>query len=79
MAIKFLDDYGSGSTSDAIDAVNYATIMNVNETNNSWGGGGYSQALEEAIAASGLFIAAAGNDYKSDNDIYPSYPAKLHS
>jgi subtilisin family serine protease len=75
MAIKFLDDYGSGSTSDAIDAVNYATIMNVNVTNNSWGGGGYSQALEEAIASSGLFIAAAGNDYLSDNDIYPSYPA----
>lgn len=75
MAIKFLDDYGSGAISDAIDAVNYATIMNVNVTNNSWGGGGYSQALEEAIAASGLFIAAAGNNYQSDNDMYPSYPA----
>ncbi|MBN1602366.1 MAG: S8 family serine peptidase [Chitinispirillaceae bacterium] len=75
MAIKFLDDSGSGAISDAIDAVNYATIMNVNVTNNSWGGGGYSQALEEAIAASGIFIAAAGNGYQSDNDMYPYYPA----
>lgn len=74
MAIKFLDDFGSGYTSDAIDAVNYATAMNVPLTSNSWGGGAYSQALEEVIAQSGIFIAAAGNDY-SDNDLYPHYPA----
>lgn len=29
MMLKFLDNYGSGYTSDAIDAVNYATAMNV--------------------------------------------------
>ncbi|HEX2955370.1 MAG TPA: S8 family serine peptidase, partial [Chitinispirillaceae bacterium] len=74
MAIKFLDDFGSGTTSDAIDAVNYATTMNVQVTNNSWGGGGYSQALEEAIASSGIFVAAAGNN-GSDNDEWPEYPA----
>jgi subtilisin family serine protease len=73
MAIKFLDASGSGTTSDAIDAVNYATIMNVQVTNNSWGGGGYSQALEEAIASSGIFVAAAGNN-GSDNDMMPEYP-----
>lgn len=73
MAIKFLDASGSGTTSDAIDAVNYATIMNVQVTNNSWGGGGYSQALEEAIASSGIFVAAAGNN-GTDNDQYPEYP-----
>lgn len=74
MALKFLDDYGSGNTSDAIDAVNYATAMNVPLTSNSWGGGAYSQALEEVIAQSGIFVAAAGNDY-SDIDLYPHYPA----
>jgi subtilisin family serine protease len=73
MALKFLDASGSGTTSDAIDAVNYATIMNVQVTNNSWGGGGYSQALEEAIASSGIFVAAAGNN-GTDNDQYPEYP-----
>lgn len=74
MALKFLDDYGSGYTSDAIDAVNYATAMNVPLTSNSWGGGAYSQALEEVIAQSGIFVAAAGNDY-SDTDINPHYPS----
>ncbi|MDP6047659.1 MAG: S8 family serine peptidase, partial [Phycisphaerae bacterium] len=48
MALKFLDDSGSGSTEDAILAIDYATMMrrdysvNVVATNNSWGGGGYS-------------------------------------
>lgn len=74
MALKFMDDYGSGYTSDAIDAVNYATAMNVPLTSNSWGGGAYSQALEEVIAQSGIFVTAAGNDY-SNTDTYPFYPA----
>lgn len=74
MAIKFLDDDGFGYTSDAIDAVDYAIAMNVPITSNSWGGGGYSQALEEVIAQSGIFVAAAGNGY-SNIDINPYYPA----
>ena len=45
MALKFLSDSGSGSTMNAILAVDYATMMGVRVTNNSWGGGGYSQAL----------------------------------
>ncbi|MEB3343271.1 S8 family serine peptidase, partial [Okeania sp.] len=79
MALKFLNDRGSGYTSDAILAIEYATMMGADLTNNSWGGGGYSQALYDAIAAAGaagsLFIAAAGNDYGNNNDIFPSYPA----
>lgn len=74
MALKFLDDDGYGYTSDAIEAVDYAIAMNVPITNNSWGGGGYSQALQEIIAQSGIFVAAAGNDY-SDTDINPHYPS----
>jgi subtilisin family serine protease len=79
MALKFLSAAGSGSTSDAVLAVNYATMMhnlyvtsggtkgaNIVLTSNSWGGGGYSQALYDAINASGqanmLFVAAAGNN-----------------
>jgi beta propeller repeat protein len=85
MAIKFLSDEGWGYTFDAIEAVEYATLMkknygvNINLTNNSWGGGGYDQGLYDAIAAAGqagqLFIAAAGNSYGNDNDTYPFYPA----
>jgi subtilisin family serine protease len=74
MALKFLDDGGSGNTSDAIDAVNYATAMGVHITSNSWGGGGFSQALMDAIGRGGLFVAAAGNS-SDDNDSYPHYPS----
>jgi subtilisin family serine protease/subtilisin-like proprotein convertase family protein len=84
MGLKFLDAGGSGSTANAVRAVNYATMMrqrygiNVRVTNNSWGGGGFNQALRDAINAGGnagiLFIAAAGND-EDNNDNVPSYPA----
>jgi subtilisin family serine protease/subtilisin-like proprotein convertase family protein/methionine-rich copper-binding protein CopC len=84
MSLKFLDAGGGGTTAGAVRAVNYATLMrqrygiNVRVTNNSWGGGGFNQALRDAINASGnagvLFVAAAGND-EANNDNEPSYPA----
>ncbi|MFM6254253.1 MAG: S8 family serine peptidase, partial [Dolichospermum sp.] len=49
MPVKFLNDQGSGTLSNAILAINYATAKGVKITNNSWGGGGYSQALYDAI------------------------------
>ena len=88
MGLKFLDASGSGSTSDAIQAINYATMMrtqygqNVRVTSNSWGGGGSSAAMRTAIeagaAADIIFVAAAGND-GSDNDASPQYPASYTS
>lgn len=88
MALKFLGADGSGSTSAAIAAINYATRMrqshgvNVVATNNSWGGGGASNALRDAIAAGGaagiLCVAAAGNE-SANNDATPSYPANYPS
>jgi len=75
MALKFLDDYGSGFTSDAISAVEYATQMGATLTSNSWGGGDSSSGMKAAIANSNmLFIAAAGNS-SDDNDSYPHYPS----
>ena len=84
MALKFLSASGSGSLSDAIRAIDYMTMMrsehgiNVRVSNNSWGGGGYSAALESAITrardAGIIFVAAAGNA-SLDNDSSPSYPA----
>jgi subtilisin family serine protease len=74
MSCKFLGP-GGGYTSDAIKALDYAKMMGATLTSNSWGGGSYSKALEEAIANSGmLFIAAAGNE-GTDNDIIPHYPS----
>ncbi|MGB2806754.1 MAG: S8 family serine peptidase [Sedimentisphaerales bacterium] len=79
MAVKFLFSGGSGYTSDAISCVQYATLMGARVMNNSWGGAGYSSALEDAIRAAGdvgiLFIASAGNGWYNDNDVYPHYPS----
>ena len=62
MALKFLGSGGSGSTSDALLAVNYAKSFGVKVTSNSWGGGSKSKAMETAIKGSGaLFVASAGN------------------
>ena len=78
MAVKFLGAYGSGWTSDAVTSVQYATLMGARVMSNSWGGGAYSSALEDAIRAAGdagiLFIASAGNGYHSNNDDIPYYP-----
>ncbi len=79
---KFLGGDG-GTLADAVEAVNYFTTLklkglNIVATNNSWGGGGYSQALHDAIirgAKAGiLFVAAAGND-GTNNDRKASYPS----
>ncbi|AFY79638.1 subtilisin-like serine protease [Pleurocapsa sp. PCC 7327] len=79
MAIKFLDSGGSGTDFDAIEAVEYSTLMGVKLTSNSWGGYFFSQGLYDAIAAAGkagqLFIAAAGNGTNDNDGPNPAYPA----
>ena len=78
MAVKFLDAQGSGTLENALKAIDYATKMGAKVMSNSWGGGGFSQTLLDAIKrsneAGALFIAAAGND-SNNNDSNPSYPA----
>jgi subtilisin family serine protease len=83
MGAKFLGSRG-GTTANAIKAVDYFTNLksaqglNIVATNNSWGGGGFSQSLQDAIeranAANILFIAAAGNS-GTNNDATKSYPS----
>lgn len=85
LSAKFLGNRG-GTTANAIKAVDYFTNLktrtlnpvNIVATNNSWGGGGYSQGLYDAInranTAGILFIAAAGNE-TNNNDATLSYPA----
>jgi uncharacterized protein YhfF len=78
MPLKFLGADGSGEASDAVEAILYATSMGAAVTNNSWGGGEYSQALADAVALSdaggSLFVAAAGNSF-ANNDTTPNYPS----
>jgi subtilisin family serine protease len=82
LSAKFLGSRG-GTTANAIKAVDYFTYLktkglNIVATNNSWGGGGFSQALQDAIGrantAGVLFIAAAGNN-SSNNDATANYPS----
>ncbi|MGE3973135.1 MAG: S8 family serine peptidase [Bdellovibrionales bacterium] len=78
MGLKFLSASGSGSLASAIKAIDYATMMGAHFTSNSWGGGGFSQALFDSIKKANdknmLFIAAAGNN-GTNNDTTPQYPA----
>lgn len=79
MPLKFLNSSGSGNIADAIGAVLYAGANGANLTNNSWGGGGSSQALKDAIEFYPiLFVAAAGNN-SADNDTSPHYPSSFDS
>ncbi len=83
ISAKFLGRRG-GTTANAIKAVDYITDLktrhglNIVATNNSWGGGGFSQGLQDAVGrannANILFVAAAGND-AYDNDATASYPS----
>lgn len=77
VGLRFLGPNG-GSTSDAIEAVNYSNDLGVDLTSNSWGGGGFSALLQTAIANAGaagqLFIAAAGND-GANTDAIANYPS----
>lgn len=78
MGVKFLGSGGSGSTEDAIRAIQYAIDNGARIINASWGGGDYSKALEEVLkkahAKGVLFVAAAGNSGRN-TDIAPAYPA----
>jgi thermitase len=89
---KFLGRNG-GTTANAIKAVRYFTDLkkrhglNIVATNNSWGGGGFSQGLLDAIVAGAeqniLFIAAAGNGGRDgvgdNNDTTASYPSNYNT
>jgi subtilisin family serine protease/Tol biopolymer transport system component len=90
MALKFLDNANQGRISDAVLAVNYATMMrtqegeNVRVLNASWGqSGGETPALRTVLDAAGkagiLFVAAAGNGnilgQGINLDREPFYPA----
>ncbi|HZR26542.1 MAG TPA: S8 family peptidase [Vicinamibacterales bacterium] len=88
MGLKFLGSNGSGSTSDALNAMEFAIQAkaafagsngaNVRVLSNSWGGGGFSQAMVDEIVKANtndmLFVAAAGNA-TNNNDTNPFYPA----
>ncbi len=91
MGLKFLSGKGSGTLADAVRALDYYTDAAARDrsagwasefvgTNNSWGGGGYTQYLQDAITRAAqqdlVFVAAAGNS-SANNDITQSFPANF--
>jgi hypothetical protein len=99
LTCKFFDASGSATTEAAIECLDYVKEMkdlyvssngtqgaNIVATSNSWGGGGFSQALYDAIDAQResdiLFITAAGNGnifgVGVNNDTTPFYPCTYY-
>jgi subtilisin family serine protease len=93
LPLKFLGD-GGGDDADAIEAILFAKKLrdmwvtsggtkgaNVRVLSNSWGGGGNSAALRDAVQAANssgiLFVAAAGNDGVS-TDSAPHFPSSYN-
>jgi len=78
MAVRFLDENGSGTTEGGIDTIVYAARNGAQIINASWGGGGRSNALADAIDFAWnrgtLLVAAAGND-SNNSDSAPHYPS----
>src|SRR4029453_17620363 len=85
-ACKFLDQEGNGTVDDAVQCFQYVNALraaghNVLVTNNSWGGGGFSQALRDALAGAGqptlqpILRACAAANTHNDNDGAPTYPS----
>ena len=87
MAIKFLDDDGSGYGSDEISAYHYINKaldlgVDVVAINNSWGGGYSSEIFEKLVDIVGkkgaVSVCAAGNS-SDDNDEYGDFPSNIDS
>lgn len=88
MALKFMDATGNGYLSDAMNAIEFALQArqafaatgdaDIRVLNNSWSGGGYSQAMSDTIAraasAGMLFVVSAGNT-GTNHEVTPVYPA----
>jgi subtilisin family serine protease len=81
MPLKFLGADGFGSTSAAIQCIDFAREHGAHIMSNSWGGDHFSILLLEAIQrardAGILFVAGAGNDGRN-SDRSPFYPANYN-
>lgn len=78
MPLRFIGSDGFGSTSDAIECLEYAIENGADIINNSWGGSGKSAALEKTLrkaSDAGILIATAAGNEGNDLDEIPEYPA----
>jgi subtilisin family serine protease/uncharacterized protein with FMN-binding domain len=87
LSCKFMGSTGSGNVSDAVLCFNQLLTLkqqgfNIRVTNNSWGSGGFSQALQDAMTAleavGVVNVCAAGNS-GVNTDIAPMYPGAYNN
>jgi thermitase len=80
VAVKFMNSKGKGSTSDAIDGIDYAVKNGAKIINCSFGSSSKSSALHDAVDYAQdhnvLLVVAAGNDGENI-DKNPTYPASF--
>lgn len=80
MGLRFLDGFGDGSISDALECIDYARRMGAHIINASWGGPENSAALLQAFRAArdaGIIVVAAAGNNARNNDATPFYPASF--
>lgn len=80
MALKFLDETGTGLISNGIEAIEYGIDNGAFILNNSWGslfpGSGLEDAVEATDAAGLVFVASAGNETdNTDTGFRSNYPS----
>ncbi len=82
MPLRMLDDSGSGSSTEAIDAIEYAVAMGAKVINLSFAGDTNDPALRDAVRdayrAGVVIVAAMGNENR-DTDMDPVFPACYHN
>lgn len=78
VGLKIFSDAGRTTADAIVRAIEYGTTLGIDMSNNSWGGGGFSQPIKDAISEANdagiFFIAAAGNS-RNNNDTRAYYPA----
>ena len=76
LAIKGLDNNGSGSVTSLAASIDYARINGVRVINASWGAMGESPtlklAVDQAVNSGVVFVAAAGNDGADSRNFIPA-------
>lgn len=81
MALRFIDDEGSGATSDAIECIDYARRHGAHIINASWGGGNHSSFMERAIQRArdaGISLVTGAGNSAADIDDDPVYPGSYN-
>jgi hypothetical protein len=76
MALKGLDDNGTGWDSNLAAAIVYAAQNGADVINNSWSGAGFSRTIADAVdfahSLGVVVVAAAGNDHADARGFHPA-------